>query len=118
MKSKKKLDELMREHFKDDKEFIDKFYNDKFKEEIKKRFRTDFPIDKVKSMIDETCAIEYYKKSDIMAESHLKGNPFALLFSLYILEEGIKKQYAIPEPVADIIKLIKNEDYGQDLIEK
>lgn len=118
MKNKKRLDEILRNEFNDDKELIDKHYNDNFKEEIKKRYKTDFPVDKIKSMLDETCTIEYYKKSDIMAESHLKGNPFVLLFSLYMLEDGIKKQYAIPEPVADIIKLIKDDSYSQEIIDK
>lgn len=99
----------MNEEFKTYKKFIDTFYTDDIKKVIEKRFKKDFPIDKIKKMMNEKCLIELYKEDEAKCRVHLEGNPFALLFHLYLLEDSIKKEYAVPEPVADIIKLIKND---------
>ena len=99
----------MNEKFETYKKFIDTFYTDNIKKVIEKRFKKDFPIDKIKKMMEEKCLIEIYKEDDGKSKAHLKGNPFSLLFNLYIIEDNIKKEYAVPEPIVDIIKLIKND---------
>jgi hypothetical protein len=115
MINKKKITELLKERCEIDKKFIDSHYNDEVKKNIEKRYRKDFPIDKVKKLIDEECIIELNKENSYRCDVHLKGNHMALLFCLYMLEDSIKKEYAIPEPLADIIKLIKNDDYNQEV---
>lgn len=115
MKEKKKITEILKEKCESDKKFIDTFYSDDMKKEIEKRYRKEFPIDTMKKMIDEKCTIELNKENSYRCDIHLKGNPMALLFCLYMLEDSIKKEYAIPEPLADIIKLIKNDDYNQEV---
>lgn len=115
MSNKKKITELLKEKCGSDKKFIDACYNDEIKKDIEKRYRKDFQIDKLKKLIDEKCTIEVNKENSYRFDVHLKGNPIALLFSLYMLEDGIKKEYAIPEPLADIIKLIKNDDYKSEV---
>lgn len=98
--------------------FIDTFYTDDIKKEIEKRYKKDFPIDKIKKMMEEKCLIELYKEDDVTCKVHLKGNPFAFLFNLYALEDIIKKKYDVPEPIADIIKLIKNDEYSSEVDNK
>lgn len=115
MSNKKKITEILKEKCESDKKFIDTFYSDDMKKEIEKRYRKDFPIDKMKEMMNEKCIIELDKKNSFECKTHLKGNPLALLFTLYVLEDNIKKEYAIPEPVADIIKLIKNDEYRTEV---
>ena len=112
---KKKITELLKEKCESDKKFIDALYNDEYKKEIEKRYKKEFPIDKMKEMMNEECLIEIHKENKKRFKTHLKGNPMALLFTLYILEDNIKKEYAIPEPVADIIRLIKNDDYSSEV---
>ena len=101
----------MNEKFETYKKFIDSFYTDDIKKEIEKRVKKDFPIDKIKKMMEEKCSIELYKEDDVECEVHLKGNPFSLLFNLYVIEDNIKKKYTVPEPIADIVKIIKNDEY-------
>lgn len=115
MKEKKKITEILKEKCESDKKFIDSLYNDEYKKEIEKRYRKDFPIDKMKKMMNEECLIEIYKENKKRFKTHLKGNPMALLFTLYILEDKIKEEYSVPEPVADIIKLIKNDEYRSEV---
>lgn len=115
MSNKKKITEILKEKCESDKKFIDALYNDEYKKEIEKRYRKDFPIDTMKKMMNEECLIEVHKENKKRCKIHLKGNPMALLFTLYVLEDNIKKEYAIPEPVADIIKLIKNDEYKSEV---
>ena len=115
MSEKKKITELLKEKCESDKKFIDALYNDERKKEIEKRYRKDFPIDKMKKLMNVECLIEVHKENSFGFKTHLKGNPMALLFTLYILEDNIKKEYTIPEPVADIIKLIKNDEYSSEV---
>ena len=112
---KKKITEILKEKCESDKKFIDTFYSDDMKKEIEKRYRKEFPIDKMKEMMNEKCIIELDKENSFRCKTRLKGNPLALLFTLYVLEDNIKKEYAIPEPVADIIKLIKNDEYRTEV---
>ena len=113
---KKKITDILKEKekFETDKKIIDTFYSDDIKKEIEKRYRKDFQIDKIKEMMNEKCIIELDKNS-FRFKTRLKGNPLALLFTLYLLEDYIKKEYAIPEPLADIIKLIKNDEYRTEV---
>lgn len=105
----------MKEKFETYKKFIDTFYSDDIKKVLEKRFKKDFPIEKIKKMMDEKCSIELYKEDAVKCKAHLIGNPFSLLFNLYVLEDNIKKEYTVPEPISDIIKLIKNDEYRSEV---
>ena len=100
----------MKKKFESYKKFIDSFYTDDIKKVIEKRFKKDFPIDKIKKIMEEKCLIELYKEDDDnKCKIDLIGNPLSLLFHLYLLEDVIKKEYTVPEVLADVIKLIKND---------
>lgn len=105
----------MSEKFKTYKKIIDTLYTDDIKKIIEKRYKKDFPINKIKKMMEEKCLIELYKEDDVKCKVHLIGNPFSLLFNLYLLEDNIKKEYDVPEPITDIIKLIKNDGYRSEV---
>lgn len=118
MSNKKKINEILKEECEKDKKIIDACYDDEMKKIIEKRYRKDFPIDTMKKFMNEKCYIEVDKENDVTCKAHLGGNPIALLFTLYMLEDNIKEQYAIPDPVADIIKLIKNNEYRSEVYQK
>ena len=107
MSEKKKISDLLKgkEIEKIEKKIIDSFfYTDDMKKEI----------EKIEKKMEEKCLIELYKEDGTECKAHLKGNPFSLLFNLYVLEDTIKKEYEVPEVLDDIIKLIKN-DYSSEV---
>ena len=84
---------------------------------MKEKFETYKKFIDIKKMMEEKCLIELYKEDDVKCKVNLIGNPLSLLFHLYLLEDSIKKEYAVPEVLADVIKLIKN-DYRPEVYDR
>ena len=60
MSEKKKITELLKEKCESDKKFIDALYNDERKKEIEKRYKKDFPVEKMKKMMNDEYSSEVF----------------------------------------------------------